>query len=183
MKNLQTDRVKWYEDSDGAWLCIKARPSEVRAVCDSVSDGKKYDVTIKQHRERRSLDANAYFWVLAGKLAAKLSMPGVPVTPDMVYREYIKDVADNFEIVPVREDRIEAWCHVWCSGHIGRMAEVIGPCRKTEGYFNVRCYLGSSDYDTAQMSRLIDLIVEDCKAQGIETMTPIELERLKEEWR
>lgn len=44
-------------------------------------------------------------------------------------------------------------------------------------------YFGSSSYDTVQMSRLIDLLIEDCKAQGIETATPDEIARYKEEWR
>lgn len=43
-------------------------------------------------------------------------------------------------------------------------------------------YYGSSTYDMAQMSRLINLIVEDCKAQGIETMTPYELDALIGRW-
>ena len=43
-------------------------------------------------------------------------------------------------------------------------------------------YIGSSDYDTAQMSRLIDLIVQDCKAQGIETLTPDKLDAMKVKW-
>ena len=43
-------------------------------------------------------------------------------------------------------------------------------------------YRGSSVYDNAQMSRLIENIVQDCKAVGIETLTPSELERLKEGW-
>ncbi len=53
---------------------------------------------------------------------------------------------------------------------------------KIEGYVNVRSYYGSSQYDTAQMSRLIDLIVQECRQQGIETATPQELARYKEEW-
>lgn len=45
------------------------------------------------------------------------------------------------------------------------------------------CYYGSSTYDTKQMARLIDLVVEDCKQQGIETLPPEELERMALEWR
>ena len=37
-------------------------------------------------------------------------------------------------------------------------------------------------YPPAQMSRLIDLVVFDCKAQGIETMTPWQLDALKSRW-
>ena len=44
-------------------------------------------------------------------------------------------------------------------------------------------YYGSSTFDTKQMSRLIDNIVQDCKAVGIETLTPQQLDALKEGWR
>ena len=102
--------------------------------------------------------------------------------PNDIYRAYIPDIGGNYEIVPVREDRIEAWERVWCSGHIGRMIEDRGPCRNIKGYHNIRSYISSSDYDTAQMSRLIDLVVEDCKQMGIETMTPKELDALVSRW-
>ena len=47
----------------------------------------------------------------------------------------------------------------------------------------VRAYFGSSVYSTKQMSRLIDYIVQDCRQVGIETMTPEELARIKEDWK
>ena len=53
---------------------------------------------------------------------------------------------------------------------------------KRKGYHNVRSYLSSSDYDTAQMSQLIELVVADCKQNGIETMTPRELDALVSRW-
>ena len=53
---------------------------------------------------------------------------------------------------------------------------------KLPGCTNVILYYGSSCYDTKQMSRLIDLVVEDCKEQGIDTATPAEIALLKEEW-
>lgn len=63
------------------------------------------------------------------------------------------------------------------------MCDILGDCKKTAGYVNVMSYYGSSVYEPAQMSRLIDLVVHDCKEFGIETLTPSELARLKEEWR
>ena len=53
---------------------------------------------------------------------------------------------------------------------------------KIEGYVNIRFFWGSSKYDTANMSRLIDGIISECKEQGIETLPPEELERLKQQW-
>lgn len=139
--------------------------------------GATIDIEIKKHREKRSLDANSYFWVLAGKLSAKIG-----ISPEEVYRQYIPDIGGNYDVIPVREDRLEQWDRVWCTDHLGRMTVDIGPCRNTPGYHNVKTYIGSSDYDTAQMSRLIDLIVEDCKECGIETLTPGKLDSLKERW-
>lgn len=53
---------------------------------------------------------------------------------------------------------------------------------KLKGCNNLILYYGSSTYNTEQMSRLIDNIVQDCKAVGIETMTPAELAALKDAW-
>lgn len=153
-----------------------ATREDVRGLYDELHEAD-LEVTVKKHRERRSLDANAYFWTLCNRLSAKLR-----ASPQEIYRSYIRDVGGNFEIIPVRNDRIEAWTRIFCDGHKGRIVDDLGPCRNIAGYHNTRCYIGSSDYDTAQMSRLIDMIVEDCKAQGIETMTEKELSLLKEEW-
>lgn len=174
---LASDKARWYVDGDGFWVAFRTKDRAAAAQVSRDLDGKPWDVEAKPHREKRSLDANAYFWVLAGKLAARVGS-----SPDDVYRQYIRDVADNYVIQPVREDMLERWGHIWCNGHMGRMTEDLGPCRRTEGYHNVRCYLGSSDYDTAQMARLIGLVVEDCKAQGIETKTPQELAAMMEAW-
>lgn len=176
-ENLVSDAFRWQEDSAGTWLCVKTTRRQAEQICAEVKPDKKYAVKISQHRNKRSLDANAYFWQLVGKLAAK-----VGVTPLEIYRQYIPDVADNFTIVPVRADLVKEWERIWCSGHMGRMVEDLGPCRNIDGYHNVMSYYSSSDYDTAQMSRLIDLVVQDCKSNDIETMTPDQLALLKEEW-
>ena len=47
---------------------------------------------------------------------------------------------------------------------------------------NVTLYYGSSTYDTEQMSRLIDNVVQDCKALDIETETPERLAMMMEAW-
>ena len=46
-----------------------------------------------------------------------------------------------------------------------------------------RVWVGSSQYDTREMSVFISGIVEDAKELGIETLPPAELERLMEQWR
>lgn len=169
------DAFRWMADGDGVWLCL--RTTQARRACETLEPGKLHDAELRRQRKKRSLDANAYCWVLLGKLSETLRLP-----PEEVYRQYIPDIGGNYTVVPVREDRVEQWDKLWCGGHLGRSTVDAGPCRKLPGYRNVMSYIGSSDYDTAQMSRLIDLIVQDCKDQGIETLTPVELDRLKEDW-
>jgi len=181
---IRFDSARWMQDSGGVWLCLRVTaPAAAKEFCVSMQP-KLYDADLKPHREKRSLDANAYFWVLAGKLSAVFTESAKKkVSPDDVYRSYVRDIGDNFEIVPVREDRIDAWNSLWCSGHIGRMTEDLGQCRNAKGYRNIRSYIGSSDYDGRQMARLIDLVVDDCRAQGIETLPPDKLDAMKLDWR
>ena len=173
---LVSNSFRWMEDSEGTWLCVKTSRREATKACEEAK-GKTFEVTLQKERKRRSLDSNAYAWLLIGKLAAKLNVP-----PEEIYRQYIPDIGDIYTIVPVKEDILDHWDKVWCKGHIGRMTRDMGPCKAFSGYHNVMCYYGSSDFDTKQMSRLIDLIVEDCKLQDIETLPPETLAMMNEEW-
>lgn len=172
------ERAKVILDGEDAFLCLCIPYREAKKFVGEMKP-RKYAVEIKEHRERRSLDANAYAWQLIGKLAGKLSANGVVITPEEVYREAIRGVGDNYEVIPVRDDALDRWREIWTGKGLGWVCEVIGKS-KIAGYTNTRCFYGSSVYDKAQMSRLISIIVEECKAQGVETMTPAELASLLE---
>ncbi len=130
------------------------------------------DVTIKKHRKRRSLDANAYFWVLCGRLSEVLHKP-----MEEIYRSCIRDIGGNFEVVCAQECAAEKLQEGWAHNGLGWVTDTTPS--KIDGCINVLLYYGSSTYDTSQMKRLIDNIIQDCKAVGIETMTPNELARLE----
>ena len=133
-------------------------------------------VEVKRWRERRSLDANAYCWTLIDKLAAArgLSKPEV-------YREAIRGIGGVSETVCVTDKAVDRLMQSWSHNGLGWFAETMPS--KIPGCTNVILYCGSSTYDTKQMSDLIDHIVQDCKAVGIETLPPQELERLTQDWR
>jgi hypothetical protein len=156
-----------------AFLCLGIPYREAKKFTGEMKD-RKYVLEIHEYRQRRSLDANAYCWLLLGKLSAKLGIPA-----DQLYREAIQDVGDNFYIMPIRDDAVERWVAIWQHNGIGWICENLGPS-KIEGYTNVLNYYGSSVYDKAQMARLIDIIVEECREQDIETLTPEELAKLME---
>ncbi len=173
MPQVKASAFRWTMDAAGDWLCIQT--NKARTVLDEIADGKLYDVTIKEHRERRSLDANAYAWVLLDKLAEKLQLAKTEL-----YRSYIREIGGNSETVCVLKDAADKLCSGWARNGIGWLTDTLPS--KIDGCVNVVLYYGSSTYDTAQMSRLIDLIVQDCKTQGIETMTPQQLAALVEGW-
>ncbi len=141
----------------------------------------EYTIKIEKKRRIRSLDANAYMWVLIGKLAEKLSTPMAPLSDLDVYRQYIKDYG-VYHIVPIRDDAISDWEKIWNIRGDGWICENMGPCKTVDGYSNIKSYYGTSAYNTKQMSRLIDAVVMDCKEQGIETLAPDEISRLKQQW-
>jgi hypothetical protein len=150
--------------------------NDVKALMDKYVEGKEYTVKIERKRAKRSLDANAYCWVLCKKLAGVL---GVYTDTD-IYMECIRKYGVS-DIRPVKKDFAEDLCRMWDGQGIGNQHVVMGPS-KHDGYINIKFYWGSSKYNTLDMSRLIDGIVSDCREQGVETMTPDEIERLKQAW-
>ncbi len=154
---------------------------EVKSCFDKLHKAEKISIKISEYREKRSLDANAYMWVLCTKLAEERSKDGVKVTKEDVYREEIKDLGiyRDYNDLPLPEAKTlqTAW-EMLGTGWVTEQVD-FGPDGKN---VTIRCYYGSSQYNTKQMSRLIDNIVQDCQAIGIETKTPEEIENLKSLW-
>ena len=149
--------------------------NDFKTMVDELGGAEKLSIEVKPYRERRSLDANAYFWVLCSKLADK-----VRLTKEQVYRECIRDIGGNSEIVCVRDAAVQKLRDGWQRNGLGWITETFPS--KLEGCTNVELYYGSSTYDTKQMSDLISIVVDACKENGIETMTPSELALLVERW-
>ena len=161
---------------DNGKLCLSVlnKPMARRFVMEMKR--RTYQAEIKEHRKKRSLDANAYCWVLIGKLAA---VTGIKV--EEIYRQAIRDIGGNYDVITVRDDAVDKFCSVWSAGHIGQITDILG-ANPMQGYTDVVAYYGSSTYDTKQMARLIDTIAQECKEQGIETLPPDKLAALVEGW-
>ena len=142
---------------------------------DEMKGLEKLSIEVKPFRQRRSLDANAYCWVLIDRLAEK-----VGESKEAVYRQYITNIGGNSEIVCVKNNAVERLCDGWRRNGIGWQTETFDS--KIEGCTNVILYYGSSVYDTAQMARLLDLIIQDCKELGIPTETPAKIAEMKSLW-
>ncbi|MBP3312464.1 MAG: hypothetical protein J6L72_09550 [Butyricicoccus sp.] len=161
------------DEAGKAWLCLRVKNALMaRNEVAAMKEGRKYTAEIKRAYNRRSGRANAYAWELMGKLAAVLGM-----SREEVYRAYIPDVGDNMRTVPVANNQQkELITDLWKAQGLGWIVQDAGG-----GW--LLCYYGSSTYDTRQMGRLIDMIVEDCKAQGIETAPPGDILRWVADWK
>lgn len=150
--------------------------AEVASYIDSLQEDKEYKIEVKERKEKRSLNANAMAWALLDKLAEKLR-----IGKTEIYRTFIKDVGGNSEIICIQDKALDHFREIWEQGHIGRFTETMPS--KIEGCTNVIVYYGSSDFDTASMSRFIELIVQECKENDIPTWDENELQRVCDEWR
>lgn len=149
--------------------------NDFEALVDEMRDKDKLSIEVKPFKARRSLDANAYAWVLMDRLATALSKSKAEI-----YRDYIRDIGGNSETVCVKNSAVERLCEGWQKNGIGWQTETFES--KISGCTNVILYYGSSTYDSAQMSRLLDLIIQDCKEQGIPTETPNQIAEMKARW-
>lgn len=151
---------------EGDTLILTVAPYEARRF---VYDFKPGEYEIKKTRKKRSLNANAYAWELIGQIGDVLR-----ISKDEVYLDMLKSYGQS-HVVSVRSE-------IDVSGYF-RYYEAAGETTLNGKRFtHYRVYKGSSEYDTREMSVLIDGIVQEAKQLDIETLTPLELERLKDAW-
>lgn len=135
------------------------------------------DIEIKKHREKRSKSANAYFHVLVNKIAAERGGSEDAVKESLVvqYGALAKD-----------DDGLTVGFKLPASVDVGTIYPYV-KCFDTreEGGKLFKCYLVYKQtrfMDSKEMARLIDGAIEVAKELGIETDTPEQLARYKEEW-
>jgi hypothetical protein len=152
---------------------------EVDGDIDLTLQGKDLDLDLKPHREKRSLDANAYYYVLLSKMAEKLqtsvnelhnmtlSRYGYPE----IYENALVTMSLRADIDPNRLEGI----HLKATGHITTNS-------KGTDFMNYIVMRGSHTFNTLEMSHLIDGVISEAKELGIDTITPAEKERMMALW-
>ena len=136
---------------------------------------KEGDYTISPKKKKRSLDANAYMWVLIDALAQAVNAERTEI-----YRRYIKEIG-TFKDFHLSPDEAKTFTVAWERLGVGWQTEQVD-YSPDGNELVIRAYYGSSTYSTKRMSKLIDLIVQDCQSVGVETRTPEEINSLLGEW-
>lgn len=160
-------------DGKGIVLTFEVEADAAKQIED-IRSFDKLRIKAVKYKEKRSLDANAYAWVLMTKIA---NHPDVSSSKEEIYEEMLQKYGALFEdedgYVTVTVKKTVDMSKI--DGHW----KFIKDNGKFASYIMIK---GSSEYDTAEMSHFIDHIVDEAKELGIETATPDELERMKQEW-
>lgn len=165
-----------YRDMDGravASFRLEEEPGDIDELRET-----DLKIQISKKKNRRSLDSNAYFHVLCDRLRQRMKISMARCKNTLICRygqvEYIKGQQVVIKTnIPV-EDMLEnetLHCQP-CGVDIQNGQEI--------NYYRV--YRGSHTYDTAEMSRLIDGTIEECKSVGIETATPDQIAHMMNLW-
>ena len=124
---------------------------------------KKYE--LKEHKKKRTLNQNNYYWELLNKLSKKIKIPSTELHFELIKRscpfeEYLVPYEANLRGIEyyIEKGKIE---------------------RKGKYFKTIRVYVGSSRLETVEFGILLDNLIEECKLQGIETLTESELARIR----
>ena len=165
---------------------IKTRKAKISLVLDTkqldiverLKNENKLNIELKKYRKKRSLDANAYCWVLCDKIAKELSKDGTPVTKDVVYKDAILQIG-TFEPMIIQEKAFDNFKRIWEKQGLGFLIQEVS---RKDKCIKVNCYYGSSTYDSKEMCLLIELLIDMAKNLGIETKPQEEIDSLLRSW-
>lgn len=170
----ELERVEGFLDGTFRVSFLTRQKPELEAL-----KGKPVEVSVREKKGRRSLDANGYYWSLITRLAETMGI-SKPCCHNTMLRRYGQLYVDGdcpfLAVIPETEDTVRMVEEATLF-HLLPTSQV-----RTGGdgklYRTYRMIRGSHDYNTYEMSKLIEGVVSECKEVGIETMTPAEIERM-----
>ena len=154
-------------------ILILELDEDFRDEYDSLHD-TDIDVNIKKWYPARSKNANSYAWVLINKIAERMNEPKT-----VVYRRYVRDYGTTTQVCVQVKD-LESEVASFVEGHLGRMVDIEDS--KLDGCVVLHKRYGSSSFNSQEMGKFLDAIIEDCRLLGIETKTKEEINSLMEAW-
>lgn len=138
----------------------------------NLDERKNYVLEIKEHRKKRSLNANNYSWDLTDQLSEVMVLGGVKLSKaechaEMIFRYGQVKYDENGErVVYSSKQGVKMTDFYPYAKPIGE-SELDG-----ETFTHYLIYRGSSTYDSREFSIFLSGIIAECKEQGIDTDTP-----------
>ena len=133
----------------------------IRQILNELNENDIYYAEISKPKRKRTLDQNAYMWVLLDRIAQATQQ-----TKELVYKSFIKRVG-VFDTLCIQDIALDRFIKSWeCKG-IGWVCET--DTSKIDKCTNVICYYGTSAYTTSEMKRLLDEVITECNELNIST--------------
>ena len=123
------------------------------------------DISFSRHRNRRSIDANAFLWACLGEIARAINSDTWSIYLYMLERY------GKFTHILVKPEAVEQVRRVW------RETKIVG---EKDGMIQMLCFFGSSTYNTKEFSQLLDGVVSEMKEMHLETPPDEEMKQLLE---
>lgn len=133
-------------------LILDAPPSEYSEVVTKIKEGKPYDCLIKPIRKGKSLDQVGAIWAKIGEIADALY-----ANKEEIYEECLRRYGQSVMMIIPRE----------AYGDISSLFRLVDAYEKEDGSLFVKCYKGLSQMDTAEASRLLEGILDECRNMGL----------------
>lgn len=140
---------------------------DIKQIVENLDESKKYDVKISYHIEKRTLTANAYYWVLVNKIANVLQTSKEEVHEKMIKRYSQREYISVLEQVDIEKYGIRYY------------DEGVNFTQNGKRFKSYIIYENSSDMNKLEFSILIEGIVSEAQEMGIETLTPEQIALLK----
>ena len=158
-------------DYEVTLIVPKEEQNSMEPLNELLNDEKLKTCKIDHKKKRRSLNANSYAWLLITEIANKLRS-----SKEEIYLQMLKRYGQS-SVVSIIDQAVPVFMKSV------KYAEEFGK-GMTNGkeFTHIKVYMGSSEMDTKEMAILIDGIVSEAEGLGIPTITPTEIERIKEQW-
>ncbi len=137
-----------------------------------IKDCEKLAVKAVKYRNKRSIDANAYAWVLMQKIAESIHSDKWSV-----YLNLLQKYSRSFTHVIVKSNAVDVMKELY------RTCIDLGEVNiNGQSGHQLQVYFGSSTFDSKEMSVFIDGIISECEELGIDTKTPDEIKHMCMLW-
>ena len=136
-------------------------------IVEELKKENKLNIEVKKYRKKRSLNANSYFWQLLQELCELVEL----------------DTIEEYRQFKIETENIKTFEKMWTRQGIAWFCEIADTTYIEDTEFKIiNAYYGSSSFDSKQMARLIDGVVQDCKPYGIEIKPQEEINSLLRSW-
>lgn len=146
---------------------------------DGIREEGTLAITAEKPKKKRSLSANAYYWALVGQLAGALNISNIRMHNLLLRRYGAIATIDEEPLITFLPDTEEAEKQALDAEkyHV-RPTTALKTFKDGSGRRMYYILKGSSQYDSKEMSRLLNGLIDECNQMGIPTATPEEVEEM-----